>query len=191
MDLLCRVRSEIMYVLLWRTVYALTQVLFWWIFPSLLRNSGNKHQNYPLVSARTVRHTSTYIIFYIWNYLPPGMIHSPGYLWEVLYWTEPPTVDLPRIALIYYLISSRSNAFPVICLTKIPTDDWLLTTMCWKLEATRIKRMCINTTRPQAQALQRAALPCVGHNAFANLKAKCIAWIRIKMFCRIVKCLSV
>ena len=51
MDSLCRVRNEIMYVLLWRTVYALTRVLFWCLFPSLLRNSGNKHQNNPLVSA--------------------------------------------------------------------------------------------------------------------------------------------
>ena len=54
-----------MYVLLWRTVYALTRVLFWSLFPSLLRNSGNKHQNNPLVSAQTVRHASTYIILYV------------------------------------------------------------------------------------------------------------------------------
>ena len=50
MDSLCRVRNRIMYVLLWRTVYALTRVLFWCLFPSLLRNSGYKHQNNPLVS---------------------------------------------------------------------------------------------------------------------------------------------
>ena len=50
-DSLCRVRNKIMYVPLWRTVYALTRVLFWCLFPSLLRNSGNKHQNNPLVSA--------------------------------------------------------------------------------------------------------------------------------------------
>ena len=64
MDSLCRVRNEIMYVLLWRTVYALTRVLFWCLLPSLLRNSGNKHQNNPLMSAQTVRHASTYIILY-------------------------------------------------------------------------------------------------------------------------------
>ena len=34
------------------------------LIPSLLRNSGNKHKNNPLVSAETVRHSSTYIIFY-------------------------------------------------------------------------------------------------------------------------------
>ena len=50
MDSLCRVRNKIMYVFLWRTVYALTRVLFWCLFPSLLHNSGNKHQNNPLVS---------------------------------------------------------------------------------------------------------------------------------------------
>ena len=38
---------------------------FWCLFPSLLRISGNKHQNNPLVSAETVRHSSTYIILYI------------------------------------------------------------------------------------------------------------------------------
>ena len=54
-----------MYVLLWRTVSALTRVLFWYLFPSLFRNSGNKHQNNPLVSAETIRHSSTYIILYI------------------------------------------------------------------------------------------------------------------------------
>ena len=65
MNLLCRVRNKLMYVLLWRTVYALTRVLFWCLFPSLLRNLGNKHQNNPPVSAQTVRHASTYIILYL------------------------------------------------------------------------------------------------------------------------------
>ena len=65
MDLLCHVRNKIMYVLSWRTVSALTLVLFWCLFPLLLCNSGNKHQNYTLVSAETVRHSSTYIILYL------------------------------------------------------------------------------------------------------------------------------
>ena len=56
-----------MYVLSWRTVSALTRVLLWYLFPSLLRNSVNKHQNNPLVSAETVRHSSTYIILYVNN----------------------------------------------------------------------------------------------------------------------------
>ena len=62
MDSLCRVRIKIIYVLSWRTVSALTRVLFCYLFPSLLRNSGNKRQNNPLVSAETIRHSSTYII---------------------------------------------------------------------------------------------------------------------------------
>ena len=65
MDSLSLVRNKIMYVLSWRTVSALTRVLFWCLFHSLLRNSGNKHQNNPLVSAETVRHSSAYIILYI------------------------------------------------------------------------------------------------------------------------------
>ena len=54
-----------MYILSWRTVSALTRELFWYLFPSLLPNSGNKHQNNPLVSAGTVRHSSAYIILYV------------------------------------------------------------------------------------------------------------------------------
>ena len=65
MDWLCRVRNEIMYVLSWRTVLALSQGLFWCLFPSLHRNSANKHQNKTLVSAETARHLNTYIILYI------------------------------------------------------------------------------------------------------------------------------
>ena len=55
-----------MYVLSWRTVSLLIRELFWYSFPSLrkLRNSGNKHQNNPLVSAEMIRHSSTYIILY-------------------------------------------------------------------------------------------------------------------------------
>ena len=64
MDLLRHARNKIMYVLSWRTVSALTRVLLWYLFPSLLRNSGNKHQNNPLVSAETVRYSSSYIILY-------------------------------------------------------------------------------------------------------------------------------
>ena len=64
MDSLCHVRNKIMYVLEWRTVSVLTGALLWYLFPLLLRNSGNKHQNNPLVNAETVRHSSTYIIFY-------------------------------------------------------------------------------------------------------------------------------
>ena len=41
MDTLCRVRNKIMYALSWWTVSMLTRVLFWCLFPSLLRNSGN------------------------------------------------------------------------------------------------------------------------------------------------------
>ena len=54
-----------MYVLSGRTDSVLTRVLLWCLFPSLLRNSGNKHQNNLLVSAETVRHSCTYIILYV------------------------------------------------------------------------------------------------------------------------------
>ena len=44
MDLLCHVRNNIMYVLSWQTVSALTQLLFGYLHLLLLRNPGNKHQ---------------------------------------------------------------------------------------------------------------------------------------------------
>ena len=56
-----------MYELSWRTVSALTRVLFWYLFPSLLCNSGNKQQSNPLVSAETIRHSSSYIILYLFQ----------------------------------------------------------------------------------------------------------------------------
>ena len=54
---LCRVRNKITYVLSWRTVSAFIRALFWCLFLSLLRNSGNEHKHNPLVSAETVRHS--------------------------------------------------------------------------------------------------------------------------------------
>ena len=54
-----------MYVLAWRTVYALTRGLFWCLFPELRSNEGNKHQNNARRSASTVRHKSTYIILFL------------------------------------------------------------------------------------------------------------------------------
>ena len=54
MDSFCCVRNKIMHVLSWRTVCALTRVLFGCLF-----------QNNPLVSAETVRHSSTYVILYV------------------------------------------------------------------------------------------------------------------------------
>ena len=44
-------KYRIMYVLAWRTVYALTRGLFWCLFPELRSNEGNKHQNNTRVSA--------------------------------------------------------------------------------------------------------------------------------------------
>ena len=54
-------------------------MLFWYLFPSLLRNSGNKHQNNPLVRTETIRPSSTYIILYVhWR------LKSQGYTSETI-----------------------------------------------------------------------------------------------------------
>ena len=54
-----------MYALEWRTVSTLTKGLFWCLFPELLSNEGNEHQNNTRVSAEIVRHESTYIILFL------------------------------------------------------------------------------------------------------------------------------
>ena len=57
MGSLNRVRNRkkyALYVLSWRIVYSL--------------NSGNKNNNNTLVSPETVRHSSLYIIFYLYHY---------------------------------------------------------------------------------------------------------------------------
>ena len=76
LDSLCHVGNKMMYVLEWQTVSALTWVLFWCLFPPMLRNSG-KYQNNPFVSAEPVCHSSTYIILYIFgsgnSLLPVGL----------------------------------------------------------------------------------------------------------------------
>ena len=54
-----------MYVLAWRTVYALTRGLFWCWFPELRSTSGNKPKNNTRVSASTVRYKNTYIILFL------------------------------------------------------------------------------------------------------------------------------
>ena len=54
-----------MYVLEWRTVSALSRMLFGFLFPELRSNDGNKHQNNTRVSEETVRHESIYIILFL------------------------------------------------------------------------------------------------------------------------------
>ena len=54
-----------MYVVEWRTVSVPMRGLFWCLFPELLCNSGNKHQNNTRVSSETVCQESTYIILFL------------------------------------------------------------------------------------------------------------------------------
>ena len=61
MEPLCRVRNKIMYVLSWRTVSALTRVLFWCLF---LRCLATREINTKIPSPERWN-ASTYIIFYI------------------------------------------------------------------------------------------------------------------------------
>ena len=66
-----------MYVLSWRTVSALTRVLFCCLFSSLIDNSGNKHQNNTIVSTETVCHLSTYFILYMFYIISVSFLQNP------------------------------------------------------------------------------------------------------------------
>ena len=58
-------KYRVLYVLEWRTAYALARGLFWCLFPELRSSEGNKHQNNTRVSASTIRHESTYIVLFL------------------------------------------------------------------------------------------------------------------------------
>ena len=64
---LCRVINEIMYELWWRTVYAPTRVLFWCLFPSLLR----KHHINP---AEHIKQFATRVHI-------PYFVHGLSWIW--------------------------------------------------------------------------------------------------------------
>ena len=75
MDSVCRVRNKIMYVLSWRTVSALTRVLFWYLFPEFRSNPGNKHQKQP---SRERRNCSSLEYIHYFPY-PTLLIHAGIY----------------------------------------------------------------------------------------------------------------
>ena len=65
-DSLCRVRNEIMYLLSWRTISALTRVLFCCLFPSLLRNEGRcekKCKSHPKFTCCLINGMCTYLSY--------------------------------------------------------------------------------------------------------------------------------
>ena len=78
-DSLCRVRNKTMCVLSWQTVSALTRVLFWCLFPSLLRNSGNKHQNNPASRERINSSPREYINYSICIFRPQWPVRKKIY----------------------------------------------------------------------------------------------------------------
>ena len=77
-------KNKIMYVLSWQTVSVLTRELFLCLLPSLLRNSGNKRKNKPLVNAETIRHSSTFIILYIFDHPAAAFVRFNGIRWQVV-----------------------------------------------------------------------------------------------------------
>ena len=103
---LCHLRNKIMYVLLWWTVFALTRVLFWCLFPSLLCNS-DIYIKITLSWAHKQFDTRVHTLFYI--FLPPK---------ECL--TLPNEVDgcpihIIHLLPIYFCTNSSWNVRAAIC----------------------------------------------------------------------------
>ena len=114
-------KNKVRYALSWRTVSALTWVLFCCLLPLLLHNSGNRHQNNPLGSAETVCHSSTYIIHYL-SYNGPCWI---TYYCVIVMLSK----NIQELCLIWTDIGSRGVTPPWFCpmfeffLTFITNDD--------------------------------------------------------------------
>ena len=118
-----------MYVLLWRSVYALTRVLFWCLFPSLLRNSGNKHQNNPSrerinSSPREYIHYSIYDSLELCWLYPSTSEATPKYMGHY------PTVTLQKPLYINKHIEAEKNGqhFPGDIFKRISSNEnvWIL-----------------------------------------------------------------
>ena len=66
MDSLFRVRNKLIYVLTCLTVYVLTRVLFWSLFPSLLRNTKNTKITFSWAQEQFVTRVHTLFSMYNW-----------------------------------------------------------------------------------------------------------------------------
>ena len=113
--------------------FVLTQVLFCCLFPSLLRNSGNKQQDNALVSTETFRHSGTYIILNIYSLKNDPVIEGLIQLWQDVCHRKEPVYTLQAICVEYPLVTSRfpsqtaSNVFYLMlawssCWTNIQVD---------------------------------------------------------------------
>ena len=65
-----------MYVLSWQAAYVHISVLFWYSFLFVLRNTGNNHQNNPLMITYTAHHLSPDIMLYSF-YEHKRQLHVP------------------------------------------------------------------------------------------------------------------
>ena len=117
MDLLCRVRNNMVYLLSLRTVYILTRVLFWCLFHTLLGNWENKQENNPLMG-----HSSSYIILHLYvrplqwwhngrdgvtNYQPHHCLlnqMASNAVKVSIWWRHHITIDVTHYAFIYFCL---------------------------------------------------------------------------------------
>ena len=89
-------KYRIMYVLAWRTVYALTRGLFWCLFPEKRSNEGNKHQ-ITLEWAHKQFVTRVHTLFYFLH-----DITNPKMTLKTRIFTNHPRVLLARFTLCWW-----------------------------------------------------------------------------------------
>ena len=88
---------RIMYVLGWLTVYTLKRGLFWCLFHSLLRNSGNKHRNNTRVGVHKQFVARVHTLFYF--------LHDITNHWmtiKTIISTHRPRVSLSRFTICWW-----------------------------------------------------------------------------------------
>ena len=86
-----------MYVLEWRTVSAPMRGFIWFLFPELIRNSGNKHQHITLEWAQKQFITRGHTLFYFLH-----DITNPKMTMKTMIFTHRPRVLLARFTFCWW-----------------------------------------------------------------------------------------
>ena len=124
------------FVLSWRTVYALNRVLFWCLIPSLLGNSGNKHQNYPLVSAWTVRHSCAPITLHLFiHVLQSWFTGMPS----IVYGMSAGEITEGKSPIVMKQITTKHNQAKTLCMMM---EDVYITKIYWNMSKHILINFC-------------------------------------------------
>ena len=155
-----------MYVFSWRTVSSLTRVLFWYLFPLLQRNSGNKHQNNPLVSA----HSSTYNILYILCLACVGKVAR--------YRTTNSNNSYPKRQRLINTLDAYPASIRRVTTAKVKYNPVLNGSTWLKWANSAISKSYLMTIRSQMQRMELFSYPC---NLFLRYRFEHVSTIWAKV----------